>query len=81
MPYNIVQTREYECIRCKYKLMNQKNGREKPVPKDRPACKCSLWDTERGGLYQRILQYQNRHYIDLVITETRGKKDDRTVGA
>jgi hypothetical protein len=22
-----------------------------------------------------------RHYIDLVITETRGKKDDRTVGA
>jgi hypothetical protein len=49
MPYRIVETKEYECIRCKYKWINRKNGDEKPAPKYCPSCKSSLWNNERAN--------------------------------
>ncbi|MFL6345003.1 MAG: hypothetical protein ACJ71A_06115, partial [Nitrososphaeraceae archaeon] len=60
MPYQIIKTTEYECIRCGYKWITRKNGVDSnpnKLPRFCPFCKTSLWNQERS---QRL--YMSKHH-------------------
>ena len=45
MPFKTIKTREYQCIRCEYRWIRRKNGKEnRRMPKFCPECKTRLWN-------------------------------------
>ena len=55
MPVNIVQVKEYECIKCGYKWINRKNGKDQPVPKRCAKCK-QAW--HKGNISKKESRYR-----------------------
>ena len=62
MPVNIVQVREYECIKCGYKWINRKNGQDQPVPKRCAKCKQD-WDRENISKKESRYRYKLRFTV------------------
>lgn len=62
MPVNIVQVKEYECIKCGYKWVNRKNGQDQPVPKRCAKCK-QYWDKENISKKESRYRYKLRFTV------------------
>jgi hypothetical protein len=58
MPVNLIQIREYECVKCGYKWINRKNGKDGSIP-DRCA-KCKQLDWDKGNRSNREKRYQHK---------------------
>jgi hypothetical protein len=62
MPVNIVQVKEYECIKCGYKWINRKNGQDQSVPKRCAKCKQD-WDKGNITRKESKVRYQLRFTV------------------
>src|SRR5918995_3797064 len=56
MPVNIVQVKEYECIKCGYKWINRKNGKDGFYPERCAKCKQLDWD--KGNISKKESRYR-----------------------
>ena len=65
MPINIIQVKEYECIKCGYKWINRKNGQNQPVPKRCAKCKQLDWSEGKGYISRKEsrVRYQLRYTV------------------
>jgi hypothetical protein len=63
MPVNIVQVKEYECIKCGYKWINRKSGYDGPLPRRCAKCKQLDWDKGPISRKESKVRYQLRFTV------------------
>jgi hypothetical protein len=60
MPVNIVEVKEYECIKCGYKWINHKDGHDGALPRRCAKCKQLDWDKGPISRKESKVRYQLR---------------------
>ena len=63
MPESLVQVKEYECMKCGYKWINRKNGKEEPRPLRCAKCKSAYWDKDWISKKESRYRYKLRFTV------------------